>query len=299
MPCSSLEVEVLGAVERPADAHLDRARRRRSAPPRSRAGTACRGRSAAEVLVPGVGMRVEVHEPQRPVAARERAQDGQRDRVIAADAERARAAPPPPASSVRSMAAYVRSIEIGTTSTSPQSATRSRSKGCTCSTGFHGRMSEDCSRTARGPEPRARAVRAAAVVGDAEQRHVEPRGRLRVRQQHEGGDLAEAGRREAVALPRMLAGRSMGASRGRLERAAQGRRRREPAPTSLAARCRPRSSRAACPRCRGSASAAGRSDGRRAPRCPAGRAARRTSWGCRPSTLKATTAPFISGLRGP
>src|SRR3989454_422519 len=50
-----------------------------------------------------------------------------------------------------SMAASVRSIEIGTTSTSPQSATRSRSNGWTFSTGCHGRMSDDCSRTARGP----------------------------------------------------------------------------------------------------------------------------------------------------
>ena len=50
------------------------------------------------------------------------------------------------------MAACVRSMEIGTTSTSPQSATRSLSKGWTLSTGFQGRISEDCSRTARGPK---------------------------------------------------------------------------------------------------------------------------------------------------
>jgi hypothetical protein len=55
------------------------------------------------------------------------------------------------ASIFASMAAWVRSMEIGTTSTSPQSATRRRSNGCTFSTGFHGRISEDCSRTARGP----------------------------------------------------------------------------------------------------------------------------------------------------
>ena len=52
----------------------------------------------------------------------------------------------------RSIASKVRSIEIGTTSTSPQSATRSRSKGWTLSTGFHVRISDDCSRTARGPK---------------------------------------------------------------------------------------------------------------------------------------------------
>src|SRR5207302_11001943 len=50
-----------------------------------------------------------------------------------------------------SIAARVRSIEIGTVSTSPQSAIRSRSNGCTLRTGFHVRISEDCSRTARGP----------------------------------------------------------------------------------------------------------------------------------------------------
>src|SRR5439155_1553349 len=47
---------------------------------------------------------------------------------------------------------YVRSIEIGTTSTSPQSATRIRSKGWTLRTGFQGRISDDCSRTALGPK---------------------------------------------------------------------------------------------------------------------------------------------------
>src|SRR5437660_3441055 len=51
-----------------------------------------------------------------------------------------------------SIAASVRSIEIGTVSTSPQSAMRSRSNGCTFSTGFQGRINEDCSRTARGPK---------------------------------------------------------------------------------------------------------------------------------------------------
>src|SRR5437879_13078276 len=50
------------------------------------------------------------------------------------------------------MASNVRSIEIGTTSMSPQSATRSRWKGWTLRTGFHVRISDDCSRTARGPK---------------------------------------------------------------------------------------------------------------------------------------------------
>src|SRR4029453_14071321 len=51
-----------------------------------------------------------------------------------------------------SIAARVRSIEMGTVSTSPQSAMRSFSNGCTLSTGFHGRIRDDCSRTARGPK---------------------------------------------------------------------------------------------------------------------------------------------------
>ncbi len=46
----------------------------------------------------------------------------------------------------------MRSIEIGTTSTSPQSATRSTSNGWTFSTGCQERMIDDCSRTARGPK---------------------------------------------------------------------------------------------------------------------------------------------------
>ncbi len=49
------------------------------------------------------------------------------------------------------MAAKVASIDTGTASTSPQSATRSRSKGWTRRAEFHGRISEDCSRTWRGP----------------------------------------------------------------------------------------------------------------------------------------------------
>src|SRR5262245_23494094 len=56
-------------------------------------------------------------------------------------------------SSIRRVtAAYVSSMEIGTTSTSPQSATRRRSKGWIFSTGCHDRISDDCSRTARGPK---------------------------------------------------------------------------------------------------------------------------------------------------
>ena len=46
---------------------------------------------AAEILVPGVDVRVELHQRQRTVPLRERAQDRQRDRVVAADDDRPRA----------------------------------------------------------------------------------------------------------------------------------------------------------------------------------------------------------------
>src|SRR5207253_2773344 len=42
----------------------------------------------AEVLLPGVAVRVQLDEAERPVAAREDAQLGQRDRVVAAERER-------------------------------------------------------------------------------------------------------------------------------------------------------------------------------------------------------------------
>ena len=46
---------------------------------------------AAEILVPGVDVRVELHQRQRTVPLRERAQDRQRDRMVAADDDRPRA----------------------------------------------------------------------------------------------------------------------------------------------------------------------------------------------------------------
>ena len=48
---------------------------------------------AAEILVPGVDVRVELHERERTVPLRQRAQDRQRDRVVAADHDRPRARP--------------------------------------------------------------------------------------------------------------------------------------------------------------------------------------------------------------
>jgi hypothetical protein len=96
-------------------------------------------------------MGVEVHEAHRPVTTRDRAQDAERDGVVAADAHR-QSALGDDLAHPRLDGASVRSIAIGTTSTSPQSATRIFSNGCTLRTGFHGRISDDCSRTARGPK---------------------------------------------------------------------------------------------------------------------------------------------------
>src|SRR5207249_6435511 len=84
-PVLVVEGEVLGAVERSADADLDHA---------SRLDEPFLDRAAkrrpveelrAEILVPGVGVGVKVHHAQPSVAARERAQDTEGDGVITAD----------------------------------------------------------------------------------------------------------------------------------------------------------------------------------------------------------------------
>src|SRR5436189_28464 len=82
-----MELEVLGAVERPADPDLDH-------PPRVHVPLLHRAAERraveelrAEVLVPGVRVGVEVDDAERAVATRERPEDGQRDRMVAADAD--------------------------------------------------------------------------------------------------------------------------------------------------------------------------------------------------------------------
>ena len=147
-------------------------------------------------------MGVEVHEPEAAVAPGQRAQHGQRHGVIAAHAERHRPRLHHRAS-VRSMAVKVASMETGTASTSPQSATRRRSKGCTRRAEFQGRISEDCSRTCRGPIRAPERYEQPPSKGIAEQGDVEARRRFDQRQPHEGRGLGEARRREAVAGPRI------------------------------------------------------------------------------------------------
>ncbi len=83
--------------------------------------------------------------------AREDPEDGQGDRVVP-PAQSGAAPTSTAAPRVRSMAAKVPSMEMGTMSTSPQSATRRRSKGSTSRVEFHGRISEECSRMWRGPK---------------------------------------------------------------------------------------------------------------------------------------------------
>ena len=71
-----------------------------------------------EVLLPDVAVRVELHECERPVLARERAQLGERDRMVAAERrdEDARATI---GASASSTCAYVRSVSPGETGRSP------------------------------------------------------------------------------------------------------------------------------------------------------------------------------------
>ena len=87
----AVEVEVVLAVHRPADADLDEA----LAVDEPFLDGAAERRAvkilAAEVLVPRVDVRVELHERERSVPLRQRAQDRQRDRVVAADDDRPRA----------------------------------------------------------------------------------------------------------------------------------------------------------------------------------------------------------------
>src|SRR5439155_14015 len=129
------------------------------------AGAVVRGRNLDHVGPDERLSRERPHQHERLVrrepADLGRAGAGREGRIDGVDVERAVDRPPtqtgmaPSAITAltrASIAASVRSIEIGTVSTSPQSAMRSRSNGCTLRTGFHGRISEDCSRTARGPK---------------------------------------------------------------------------------------------------------------------------------------------------
>src|SRR2546422_1690297 len=86
-PMLIVEGEVLGAVERTADPDLDHASRLDEPFLHGAAERRAVEELRAEVFVPRVGMGVEVHEAEAPVAPRERAQDTERHGMIAADAD--------------------------------------------------------------------------------------------------------------------------------------------------------------------------------------------------------------------
>src|SRR5206468_8090413 len=90
-PVLAMEIEVVLAVHRSADADLD------EPPPFDDAffDRAAERRAmkifAAKILVPRVDVRVELYERQRSVPSRQRAQHRQRDRMVAADDDGTRA----------------------------------------------------------------------------------------------------------------------------------------------------------------------------------------------------------------
>src|SRR5881397_1784497 len=192
-----VEREILRPVQRPADAHLDHAAPVDGALLDGAAKRRAVEELAAEVFVPRVGMRVEVHDAERTVAARQRAQDGQRDRVVAAHAHRCRTGlhdgVDPPLDRLE------RPLD------------RDRHHVHVAAVG-HAQPLERMHLQHRVPRPderrllahgaraeaRARAVRGAAVVRHAEQRDIQP-GKIGGRgQEHERRDLPEARRLKRV-----------------------------------------------------------------------------------------------------
>ena len=73
----------------------------------------------AEVLMPGVPMGVELDERERPMLAREDAELGERDRVVAAEAERQDARLDERREGLLDLRRYVRLVSPGETGTSP------------------------------------------------------------------------------------------------------------------------------------------------------------------------------------
>src|SRR3989449_7986471 len=86
-PVLVVEGEVLGAVQRTADPDLDHASGLDEPLLHGAAERCAVEELRAEVLVPGVGVGIEVYETESSVAARERAQDTERHGVIAADTD--------------------------------------------------------------------------------------------------------------------------------------------------------------------------------------------------------------------
>src|SRR2546428_704143 len=201
-PVLLVEGEVVGAVEGAADAHLDHAARVHEPlldGPTERRPVEELG---AEVLVPRVRVGVEVDEPDRPVAARERSQDRQRHRVIAADPDGHRAvgedlAHVPLDRRVGALDRDRHHVHIAAVRHPPPLERMDLQ---------HGVPRPDERRLlAHGPraEPRARAVRNPAVVRDPDERDVEPCGGRRGGEEHERRPLAEPGGHEGLARLRV------------------------------------------------------------------------------------------------
>ena len=105
----------------------------------------------AEDLVAGVGVGVEVDQADRAAAARERADVGLGDRVVAAEDDRQRAGVDDLRRPCASIASWVRTGSAGSTGASPKSTTRSSAKASTPASRC-GPGGQEAARIARGPK---------------------------------------------------------------------------------------------------------------------------------------------------
>ena len=192
-----VERKILVAVERPADPDLDHPARIDEA----LFDRAAERRSVevlrAEVLVPGVRMRVEVHEAEAPVTTSERPQDGQGDRVIAAHADGHRAlrdhlAQAPLDRLVRALDRDRHHVHVTAIGHAHPL------EGMDLEDGIPGTDQRRLLAHGSRPEAGSGPIRGPSVVRDAEQGDVEVTGRGYRRQQHERRDLAESRRDERV-----------------------------------------------------------------------------------------------------
>ena len=193
-----VEGEVLGPVQRTADADLDHAPRVDRAlldrPPERRAVEEL----AAEVLVPRVGVRVKVHDGQRPVLAGQRADDRQGHRVIASHAQRPRPGRDDGVDlrldgRVRALDGDRHHVHVAAVG-HPQLL-----EGVDLEHGVPRSNQRGLLADGARPEACARTVGHATVVGQAQQGDVEPGWGIGRRQEHERGELTEPRRDEGVA----------------------------------------------------------------------------------------------------
>ena len=175
MPRSRLEGEVVQARTSARGGRPARTGAGRPHPPSRRGETgepvnSFEPKSSSQVSMCGV----ELHEAERAVAPRQRAQNRQRDAVVAADRQRQRAPALSHGADRASMAACAFSRLTGDASTSPASTTVRRSKGRACWKWLYGRISDDC-----GADVASRGARRAGttfpVERNADQRDVHAR----------------------------------------------------------------------------------------------------------------------------